>query len=260
MDTDMDDSDVAVTTPNSTISEDDSDDSGSTTSTHDALRWRLWQCLETAKHDGTFYYLERLETYVNPGLYIHKLGQVGLPTARRDAAAMAKVSKKAPFGKGSETLVDLSVRKTFELDSSEFECQHPAWQAFLDSVVLSAAESMGVKVKMRAERYKLLLYEEGAFFKSHHDSENVPGMFGTFVKCLPSEHTGGDVHVSHGNEKILLRTSDNLKFDMSALAWYSEVHHRVEPVTSGYRAVLTFNLVQDQKLPRQTAAALDETL
>lgn len=34
---------------------------------------------------------------------------------------------------------------------------------------------------IRAELYKMLLYEKGAMFKLHADSEKVPGMFATLV-------------------------------------------------------------------------------
>ncbi len=33
--------------------------------------------------------------------------------------------------------------------------------------------------KVKAQMYKLLLYEPGSFLKSHQDSEKVDGMFGT---------------------------------------------------------------------------------
>jgi len=91
--------------------------------------------------------------------------------------------------------------------------------------------------------YKLLLYEEGAFFKPHQDSEKTPGMFGTLVICLPSPHQGGEVVLSHGHRTKTFETSPNSELGMSFAAWYSDVLHEVKPVTSGYRLVLTYNLV-----------------
>ncbi|RGP79497.1 hypothetical protein FLONG3_2245 [Fusarium longipes] len=52
---------------------------------------------------------------------------------------------------------------------------------------------MGISAPIRAEIYKMLLYEQGAMFKPHTDIEKIPGMFGTLVISLPSNHTGGDV-------------------------------------------------------------------
>lgn len=114
-----------------------------------------------------------------------------------------------------------------------------------------------MQVPARVERYKLLLYETGAFFKAHKDSEKSPGMFGTLVICLPSEHTGGEVHLVRGGKTRILETAKQSQHGLSALAWYSDVQHEIKPVTSGYRLVLTYNILQDQRMPRQTASMLD---
>jgi hypothetical protein len=55
----------------------------------------------------------------------------------------------------------------------------------------------GVAENISAQLYKLLLYEKGAFFKPHKDSEKTPGMFGTLVICLSSAHEGGDIVLTH---------------------------------------------------------------
>ena len=43
---------------------------------------------------------------------------------------------------------------------------------------------------VRAELYKVLLYEPGSFFKKHRDTEKADGMFGTLVVQLPSRYIG----------------------------------------------------------------------
>lgn len=116
-----------------------------------------------------------------------------------------------------------------------------------------------MQVPARAERYKLLLYEEGAFFKAHKDSEKTPGMFGTLVICLPSEHSGGEVHLVCGGKRTVLETAKHSQYDLSTLAWYSDVQHEIKPILSGYRLVMTYNLVQDQTKPKQTAFMVDES-
>ncbi|KAK0708876.1 hypothetical protein B0T21DRAFT_247800, partial [Apiosordaria backusii] len=92
---------------------------------------------------------------------------------------------------------------------------------------------------VRAEIYKMLLYEKGALFKPHTDTEKIPGMFGTLVICLPSPHEGGDVVVTHCGQRRVFKTSE---FEQSFICWYSDVTHEVVPVTLGYRWVLTYNL------------------
>jgi hypothetical protein len=113
---------------------------------------------------------------------------VGLPLVSRDAKAISKICKQSPFGKGTDTIIDTWVKKTWELDPSEFECQNPAWTRFVESLVKRAVEDLGVLVPTQAQLYKMLLYEEGAFFKAYKDSEKVPGMYRTLIIYLPSKH------------------------------------------------------------------------
>lgn len=52
----------------------------------------------------------------NPGLFVNGLGKVGLPLTEREAKELIKICHKSPFGKGSKTIVDEAVRKTWELN------------------------------------------------------------------------------------------------------------------------------------------------
>jgi hypothetical protein len=67
-------------------------------------------------------------------------------------------------------------------------------------------------------------------------------MFGTLVLSLPSAHISGDVVVKHRGETRVFKTSEEAD---CFLWWFSDVHHEVLPVVSGYRWVLTFNLAID---------------
>lgn len=141
--------------------------------------------------------------------------------------------------------VDYSVRLTWELNHDEFQITNPAWQGFLKTLVPNAANGLGLTPdEVRIEPYKLLLYEKGSFFKPHKDSEKTPGMIGSLVVCLPSKHEGGAVHLSHAGNEQLFATAPSSAFDLTALAWYSDVTHQVKEVTSGYRLALTYNIVQ----------------
>jgi hypothetical protein len=217
----------------------------------------LQECLDQVEHEGSFATFTRHATFPNPGIYVKDFGVVGLPLSDRDAKAIAALCKQSPFGRGDETVIDESVRKTWELEASQIECRNPTWKAFAKTLADKAVTDIGVQVNATAQPYKLLLYEEGAFFKAHRDTEKVPGMFGTLVVCLPSEHTGGEVHLKHNQKQQVLQTSESSAHELSALAWYSDVQHEIKPVLSGYRLVLTYNLIQNQTAPRQTAAAQD---
>ncbi|KAH6653845.1 hypothetical protein BKA67DRAFT_658183 [Truncatella angustata] len=101
----------------------------------------------------------------------------------------------------------------------------------------------------------MLLYEKGAMFKAHTDTEKIPGMFGTLVISLPSPHVGGDVVLKHGGEEKSIKTSTA---DMSFVCWYSNISYEVLPVTEGYRWVLTYNLATNPAEEIPSAASLQE--
>lgn len=51
---------------------------------------------------------------------------------------------------------------------------------------------------------------------------------------------------SHKGESLTFKTSPTSEFGYSYAAWYADVSHEVKPVTSGYRLVLTYNLIHHE--------------
>jgi hypothetical protein len=183
-----------------------------------------------------------VQCFPNPDLEIDGV-LLPLPLTSRDAETLKGVCTQAPFGRGDETVVDESVRKTWELAASQFKLVNPAWPSFLETSAQDAIQVLGMTT-VRLEPYKSLLYEDGSFFKHHKDSEKAPGMIGTLVVCLPSKHEGGDVHLSFGDKQYTFDTSSASAFDLTAMAWFSDVTHEVRKLTSGYGLVLTYNIIQ----------------
>jgi hypothetical protein len=102
-------------------------------------------------------------------------GRVNLPLSQHDADLIISNARQSPFGKGSETIVDTTVRKCWQLDPSQFDLnsQNPSWETSLSAMVDHIHQHMELtcqRENVSAELYKLLLYEEGAFFKPHKDS------------------------------------------------------------------------------------------
>ncbi|KAH0022252.1 hypothetical protein KCU78_g5824, partial [Aureobasidium melanogenum] len=207
----------------------------------------LLNYLDTIASSGDFATMKSYSKLsVNP--HVRLLGadsqeevEIGIPLGLQDAQKLIKVARQAPFGKGEQTIVDTSFRNTWELNPSQFSLSDK-WQPYVDTLMRSACDGLGVKTNdVRAELYKMLLYEKGAMFKPHADSEKTKGMFGTLVISLPSAHFGGSVILSHNGKQHEFQTSYH-----EYLAWYSNVTHEVLEVTSGCRWVLTYNLVQEQ--------------
>ena len=109
----------------------------------------------------------------NPGIWVPDVGIIGLPLSERDVDLISKVTHPAPYGMGPDTIVDLTVRNTQELNADELELRNPNWDMALKGVVRRAAIELGVPGEssgVKAELYKMLLYGEGAMFKEHRES------------------------------------------------------------------------------------------
>ncbi|KAL8848580.1 MAG: hypothetical protein Q9221_006413 [Calogaya cf. arnoldii] len=193
----------------------------SSTSTREIenIKEEIYNYLE-AIGDGFFATSGLLPMAVNPGLSLKGLGKVGLPLTERDARDIVNISREAPFGKGDQKLVDQSVRKTWEIDSTQVEFRNPQWSKTLQYAISKTVEQLGAlggESSVRPDLHKVLLYEEGGFFKTHRDTEKAPGMFATLVIMLPSEHEGGEVVVRLGKEKRTLSNPESNEFDYAYL-------------------------------------------
>ncbi|KAK0561318.1 hypothetical protein OC844_003278 [Tilletia horrida] len=161
-----------------------------------------------------------------PGLVIDGLGEITLPIVDEDKAeAIAQIGEQAPFGRGQETLVDTSVRNSWQVNSDKVKVKKPEWDAGL------AKASKGI-----AEGLDLLLYKPGGHFAKHRDTEKEDRMFVTM---------GGHLVVYKDKED-----SAPAKHDFGEAAGaaaqkchyavhYADAEHAVTPIISGFRLALT---------------------
>jgi hypothetical protein len=77
-------------------------------------------------------------------------------------------------------------------------------------------------------------------------------MIGSLVVLLPSESKGGALAIEHHDAQVNYRGSSN---QLVLVAFYADCRHEVRPVTSGYRAALTFNLFLDSAARRSERPA-----
>ncbi|EMT65032.1 hypothetical protein FOC4_g10011006 [Fusarium odoratissimum] len=219
----------------------------STMATKDDFKVNLLKAIKDIKIVGKFAFDEEIEIPEDFNISVQGVGDIKLPLKKAQAMKIITQARQAPFGRGSDTIVDTSVRKTWELDPEQFTIGGGEWSDYLQELCELVAQKMGINTPVHAELYKMLLYEKGAMFKAHTDTEKIPNMFGTLVISLPSKHKGGEVFLEHCGEEIVYESS---KSQASCAAWYSDVHHEVLPVKSGYRWVLAYNLAIDQSSPR----------
>lgn len=131
------------------------------------------ECLDSLQSVGSFATFGKLDSIVEPDVYINVPAgatRIHVPLSEEHAKAIITVSHQAPFGKGTETIVDTSVRKTWELNHDQFELRNPEWQQYMAQITKKVADELGifrVTGTFQAQLYKMLLYEKGAMFKAH---------------------------------------------------------------------------------------------
>jgi hypothetical protein len=175
-------------------------------------------------------------------LEVGGVGPIALPVSVRQAKQLCLIGRPARFGKGEQTLLDAKVRDTWEIPKSRVKIDKRQWNATLRPILDRLRADLGLPdgCQLEAEFHSMLVYAPGQFFAPHQDSEKDDAMIATLVVTLPSASTGGVLVVEHGGQSATYRSS---KESLTFVAFYADCRHHVRPVTSGYRVVLTYNLL-----------------
>jgi hypothetical protein len=197
-----------------------------------------------------------------PGLKIQGIGDILLPLSPAQADMIKEVGTPAPYGKGSETIVDKTVRDTTQLSPSMVTFS-PRWTSMLDDLARTACEALGIHTDcFRAELYKLLLYQKGGHFKPHQDTEKSVGMFGTLVVQFPSSFSGGSSLVRHNNLQRTFRMGaddGSCSTDYRYVAHFADCEHEVKEITAGNRLVAVYSLIWANDSPMPSAPDMAAT-
>ncbi|MCG8319829.1 MAG: hypothetical protein MI921_10035 [Cytophagales bacterium] len=177
------------------------------------MKHPLAEILESIEGNGTFSNFGT-RPFVLPGLHVECFGEVSFPIAESDVKRLIPYAQKAPFGKGTATIMDTSIRSAWEIDAEKLSFHNTQWSKCIDEIIEKSKRGFGIEHgKVEASLYKLLIYEEGDFFLSHRDSEKEKGMFATLIVGLPSRHSGGKLIVKHsGVEHEYDFSLDSLKY------------------------------------------------
>ncbi len=206
---------------------------------------RLLDVLQQVDRPGTFVSHGSLDP-VLPGLEIAGIGTIGFPLALQQAELIRNLCDQAPYGRGEQTLVDTSVRRVWQMMPDKFRLKNRQWQQFLQGIVRTVEEELGLEGKqLEPQLYNLLLYEAGCFFLPHRDGEKVEGMVATLVVILPSDFTGGELVVRHdGNEcRVDFGADEDCGYKTHFTAFFADCEHEVLPLREGFRLCLVYNLV-----------------
>ena len=177
-----------------------------------------------------------------PLLRIDGVGTISFPVPAVQAEALVATAERAPYGKGARTLVDSKVRNCWQVDPKRVHPGGRTWAETFGRILELATEGLGCP-GLRAELYKLLVYEPGGFFVSHRDTEKEDGMVATLVVAFPAAGSGGDLVIRHQGRETVVDMNLSEPSELAYAAFYADCEHEILPVTEGYRICLVYNLV-----------------
>ena len=203
---------------------------------------RLEQLLRSVTRPGDYCVGGRLYTPM-PRVIVDEAGELSFPILDAQIGALIAAAERAPYGKGTETLVDTAVRDCWQIDATRVRLAGRAWPDSFAKVMDLVAAGLGLPAeRLDAELYKLLIYRPGGFFAEHRDTEKVPGMVATLSLSLPTPGAGGELVVRHGGRERVFDLSAGEPSEISFGAFYADCLHEVRPLAEGHRVTLVFNL------------------
>ncbi|KAF2497335.1 hypothetical protein BU16DRAFT_525030 [Lophium mytilinum] len=253
--------DEEILTDQETSSEDESDDESllELFDYGENLRGDLCEALDAINHAGEFAAFGTAFNPVNPGLHVPGIGKIRLPLDDEDFRNQG-VSESVT---GPKTLF-----KNCENAWNTFSFQNPSWEAFRLEICTKIFKAM----ELQSGDCRATLLSCSTETSTEHPSQSDDSI-ATVVFCLPSEHVGGEITLTHDGHTKQFATDQTSSFDLSYFAWYSDVDVQViscntaeryvsltfptqiEPVTSGRRVFLVYSLYQNVH-PIQTAFSL----
>jgi len=213
-----------------------------------AIKNKISSILETVEGTGSYFCNSSIDQIL-PGIYIENFGEIAFPFNSTNYQSLQEHTQQAPFGKGSKTVVDVTVRSSKEIDAKQIQILNQKWPKKLKKILKNIKGKLGIENKeIAASLYKLLIYKEGDFFLPHKDSEKEKGMFGTLIIGMPAKHTGGELVVEFNDKKEQINFADDIEnYEMPYVAFFADCKHEIKPITSGYRLCLVYNLIQTDK-------------
>jgi len=158
----------------------------------------------------------------------------------------------ASFGEGTETRTDVRVREGRQLYARSGALAVEGFDETLREILGQIRESLcpHETAPPIAELHSLNVYGRGGHFVAHKDTPRQTSVLGTLVVCLPLAFGGGRLVVEQESRATFdweTRSYFGSSPETEArrirwAAFFGDVDHRIETVTSGCRATLTYEL------------------
>lgn len=203
----------------------------------------LYQSLERDCEEVTFYDALELkeEPWMTLPLYYIKGKQAeSLGTWNQlDTSKILELSTVAPFGdlKTNETVVNKDVRHAQEIPLKHMFTHYPTGLVKVQFPPNLLKNQLATSYRL--EPYKMTIYEEGGFFKSHTDTCTSNTFIGSLVVGVspPGSYEGGELVVRHRGKHVSFQPTLG-----NAIFFYGNCEHEVKPVTRGVRLALVYKV------------------
>lgn len=159
-----------------------------------------------------------------------------------DVDKLLALATPSKFGHGNQTVYDEDVRKAFSINEPRIGGGLTAVDLLPDQRVLSDFRTWG-SPHLDVQLSRIHIYKEGGHFKTHRDTPHSNAHFATVVVILPNAFTGGKFVVKSptGVSAVEAECPDD-EDTVTALMFYTDCEHYIEPVTSGTRVSLQFDV------------------
>jgi hypothetical protein len=146
------------------------------------------------------------------------------------------MAEPAPFGKGSETVLDDSVRKAMQIDLKNCYVN-------IGEPDVSALSPPNTYWSLKP--YKVHIYGLGGHFKSHKDTLHGENHVATAVAIMDVEHEGGELVITEDEGKVHTVTKPQ-KGHVKWAIFYTDCMHEVNPVLSGNRVIVQYDIYEEK--------------
>lgn len=178
-----------------------------------------------------------------------KLSELSIKIKGQDAGTMGKPnqdmflaqSTPSSFGKGEEMVMDPEYRNGREIVAEDVELEYRIDAATLLPQKLFQAHGWQVDAKL----HKVAIYEKGGKFDWHRDTTHGDAHHATVLIALNNQWEDGELVLRHAGQEVpvdLHPQADGEQVAFKMVTFYTDVEHKVKPVTKGTRIVLQYDV------------------
>ncbi|KZT35936.1 hypothetical protein SISSUDRAFT_1121294 [Sistotremastrum suecicum HHB10207 ss-3] len=214
--------------------------------------------MDVSQYKGNLAFSHTFSAAPLPGLTVAGLGELAFPLSPRSAQDLVNTCQWFASGKDAQTtsVAEHMARDTWELTPDEVWLQNPSWDEWFKSSVLPVvSQNLGVR-SFTSWTFKRLVC--GKYIPHSSSQSQTPGsVIAEVLVVLPSPFTDGRLQVSHDGRSQILDVANSSTYNTSVIGWYTGLQHQAQPVESGLRLALAFDLTAPIGTPRPAISGFD---